>query len=71
MQHIEVPRLGAELVRAAAAGHSHSHSNTESEPCLQPTPQLTATPDLQPTERGQGLNLSPHGYWSGLLTNES
>ena len=45
MQHIEVPRLGAELVRAAAAGHSHSHSNTESEPCLQPTPQLTATRD--------------------------
>ena len=22
------------------------------------------TPDPQPTKQGQGLNLSPHGYWS-------
>ena len=29
-----------------AAGLCHSHSNTGSEPCLQPTPQLTAMPDL-------------------------
>ena len=28
---------------------------------LQDTPQLTATPDLQPTEQGQGLNPQPHG----------
>ena len=38
-------------IGAAASGLSHSHSNsnsnsnTGSEPCLQPTPQLTATPD--------------------------
>ena len=32
-------------VRAVAAGLHHSHSNTGSEPCLRPTPQLTATPD--------------------------
>ena len=25
--------------------HSHSHSHTRSQPCLQPTPQLSATPD--------------------------
>ena len=40
--HMEVPRLGR--IRATAAGH-HSHSNTRSESCLQPSPQLTATPD--------------------------
>ena len=28
-----------------AAGLLHSHSNTGSEPCLQPTPHLTATLD--------------------------
>ena len=33
------------LVRATAAGLRHSHSNVGSEPCLPPTPQLTATPD--------------------------
>ena len=38
-----------------------SHSNAGSEPRLQPTPQLTATPDRQPTEQGQGLNPQPHG----------
>ena len=32
-------------IRAAVAGLHHSHSNMGSEPCLQPTPQLTATPD--------------------------
>ena len=33
------------LICAVAAGLCHSHSNTRSEPCLQPTPQLMATPD--------------------------
>ena len=33
------------LIRAGAAGLCHSHSNTRSELRLQPTPQLTATPD--------------------------
>ena len=32
-------------IGAAAAGLHHSHSNAGSELCLQPTPQLTATPD--------------------------
>ena len=40
-------------IGAASAGLCQSHS----EPYLQPTPQLTATPDPQPTEQGQGLNL--------------
>ena len=33
----------------------------ESEPGLQPTPQLMATPDPKPIEEGQGLNPQPHG----------
>ena len=33
------------LIRAVATGLRQSHSNAGSEPCLQPTPQLTATPD--------------------------
>ena len=32
-------------LRAVAAGLHQSHSNAGSEPRLQPTPQLTATPD--------------------------
>ena len=32
-------------VEATAAGLHHSHSNAGSEPHLQTTPQLTATPD--------------------------
>ena len=33
------------LIGAIAAGRGHSHSNAESEPRLQSTPQLMATPD--------------------------
>jgi len=32
-------------IRAMAAGLRQSHSNVGSEPCLQPTPQLTAMLD--------------------------
>jgi len=32
-------------IGAVATGLHPSHSNTGSEPCLRPTPQLTATPD--------------------------
>ena len=34
------------LIRSVAAGLRQSHSNVGSKPRLQPTPQLTATPDL-------------------------
>ena len=44
-RHMEVPRLGVGLIGAVAAGLSQSHSNAGSKLCLQPTPQLTATPD--------------------------
>ena len=33
------------LIGAPASGLHHSHSNARSQPCLRPTPQLTATPD--------------------------
>ena len=36
-----------------AAGLHHSHSNTGSEPCLWPTPQLTAMPDPWPRARNR------------------
>ena len=49
------------LIGAIAAGLRHSHSNVGSEPCLQPTPQLMATPDHQTTEQGQGSNPQHHG----------
>ena len=34
-----------DLIGAVATGLRQSHSNAGSEPRLQPTPQLTATPD--------------------------
>ena len=49
-------------IGAAAASLCHSHSNAGAEPRLQPAPQLTAMLDPQPTDRGQGWNLYPHGY---------
>ena len=38
------------LIGATAVNLRHSHRNARSEPSLQPTPQLTATPDPQPTK---------------------
>ena len=49
------------LIGAPAAGLHHSHSNARFELDLQPTPQLMATLDPEPTQQGQGLNLQPHG----------
>ena len=34
-------------IRAVAAGLHYSHSKTGSEPCLQPTPQLTEMPEIE------------------------
>ena len=48
-------------IGAAATGPRQNHSNAGSELRLPPTSQLTATPDTQPTEQGQGSNLQPHG----------
>ena len=38
------------------------HSSMESEPRLQPTPQLTSMLDPWSTEQGQGSNPHPHRY---------
>ena len=48
-------------IRATPASLHHSHSNVGSEPHLQPTPQLMAMLDPQPTEQGQGWNPQPRG----------
>ena len=50
---VEVPRLGVKSNLCLW----QSHSNAGSKPCLQPIPQLTATP----TEQGQGLKPQSHG----------
>ena len=47
------------LIIAVAAGLHQSHSNARSELRLQPTPQLRATPDPQPTEPG----IEPTTSW--------
>ena len=46
-RHMEVPRLGVELVL------HYSHSNTRSELRLQPTPQLTASRILNPLSKAR------------------
>ena len=48
-------------IGAVAAGLYHSHRNMGCQLHLQPTLELTATLDPQPTEQGQGWKLSPHG----------
>ena len=55
------------LIGAVATGLRQSHSNARFKPSLRPTAQLTATPDPQPTEQGQGLNPQPHGSYSDLF----
>ena len=52
-------------IRTVVAGLHHSKSNEGSKPHLRTTPQLTAPPDPEATERGQGSNLCPHGCQSG------
>ena len=45
------PKAGSQAmgpIRAVAAGLCQSHGNARSEPRLQPTPQLTAMPILNP-----------------------
>ena len=54
-------------IGTAAAGLHHRHSNAGSELCLRPTPQPRGRLDPQPTERGQGSNLHPHGFYLGSL----
>ena len=55
-------------IGAIATSLRQSHSNMGFKPRLQPTPQLMAMSDPQPTEQGQGSNPKPHGSWSDSLT---
>ena len=48
------------LIGATAASLHHSYSSAGSKLHL----QAMATPNPQPTERGQGLNWQPYGSWS-------
>ena len=48
-------------IGAVDASLHQNHSSVESEPHLPPTPQLTATPDPQPTEARQGIK--PVSSW--------
>ena len=48
-------------IRAVAAGLHHSHSNARSEPWSATYTTAHATPDPEPTEQGQELNLQPRG----------
>ena len=50
---------------AAAPDLHRSHSSARSEPCVRPTPQLTAMANLWPTEPHRGSKPNPKGYWSG------
>ena len=54
-------------IRAAADSLHHSHNNAGSEPSLQSTPQLMATPDARSTERGQGSNPRPSWILVGFV----
>jgi len=45
----------------AVASLHQNHSNIRFKLSLWPTAQPMATPDLQPTEQGQGSNPQPHG----------
>ena len=53
---MEIPRLG---VQSELQLPAYTSATAMQDPSL--TPQLTATPDLQPTEQGQGSNPQPHG----------
>ena len=62
-RHMEGPRLGVQVEPTP-----EPQQRAGCEPCLQPTPELMATLDPQPTEQGQGFNPQPHGSQSDSLT---
>jgi len=60
-QHMEVPRLGVQLELQLLAYTTATATWIQATSAVS-TPQLIAMPDPQLSERGQGLNLYPHGY---------
>ena len=65
--HVEVPRLRVQSELQLPA-YTTAHGNAGSEPCLWPTPQLTATPGPWPTERGQGSNPATSWLLVGFIS---
>ena len=57
------------LIGATVASLRQSHSNAGSEPRLRPTPQLTAIPDPQPTEQGQGIEPATSWFLVGFVNH--
>ena len=53
---------GSQARELQLPAHATATETPGSEPHLQPTPQLMAMPDPQPTEQGQVLNPQPHGW---------
>ena len=56
------------LIRAVAAGLHQSHSNVGSKPRLQPTPQLTATPILNPLSKA-GIETATSWFLVGFVNH--
>ena len=56
-------------IGAVATGLRQSHSNAGSEPSLQPTPQLMATPDRYPTEQGAGTKPATSWFLVGFVNH--
>ena len=71
LRPMEVPRLGVQSELQLLVYTTGTNNHTRSEPRPQPIPQLTATPNLQPTERGQELNLHASSWiLVGFITAE-
>ena len=68
LQHMEFPRLGAELELQLPAYTTVTATGSEPHH-LQPMLQLAAMLDPHPTKQGQGLNLYPHRLYAGFLTH--
>ena len=62
LQHMEVLRLGVKSELQLPVYTTATATQVSIMPHLRPTPQLAATLDPKPTERGQGSNPCPHGY---------
>ena len=56
---------GSSQARGPIGLYTTATAMARSEPGVQPTPQLMAALDPQPTERDQGSNPHPHGYQLG------
>ena len=68
LRHMEFPKLGSN--RSCNCQPTTQPQQLRIQDASGPAPQLTATPDPQRTERGQGSNPCPHGYELGSERTE-